>query len=79
MGGELEFSTPIMNDVVVVCDRKGKERGKMPNRFYFTQRCILTAGWCLISATGRKSAQGYKGGGQVPGVPDILPDVFVWK
>ena len=40
VGGELEFSTPIMNDVVVVCDRKGKEKGKMPNRFYFGDMSI---------------------------------------
>ena len=26
VGGELEFSTPIMNDVVVVCDRQGKKK-----------------------------------------------------
>ena len=38
VGGELEFSTPIMNDVVVVCDRHGKE--KMPNRFYFGDMSI---------------------------------------
>lgn len=40
VGGELEFSTPIMNDVVVVCDRQGKEKGKMPNRFYFGDMSI---------------------------------------
>ena len=38
VGGELEFATPIMNDVVVVCDRQGK--GKMPNRFYFGDMSI---------------------------------------
>lgn len=40
VGGELEFATPIMNDVVVVCDRQGKEKGKMPNRFYFGDMSI---------------------------------------
>lgn len=35
VGGELDFCTPIMNDVVVICDKKGKQSGKMPNRFYF--------------------------------------------
>lgn len=40
VGGELEFSTPIMNDVVVACDRQGKEKGKMPNRFYFGDMSI---------------------------------------
>ncbi len=38
VGGELEFATPIMNDVVVVCDRQ--EKGKMPNRFYFGDMSI---------------------------------------
>ena len=35
VGGEMEFHTPVMNDVVVTCDKYGKVKGKMPNRFLF--------------------------------------------
>lgn len=35
VGGELEFFTPVMDDVVMVCDRWGKKKGKMPNQYIF--------------------------------------------
>lgn len=35
IGGELEFFTSVMDDVVVICDRWGKKKGKMPNRYIF--------------------------------------------
>lgn len=35
VGGELEFHTPVMDDVVVACDKHGKQKYKVPNRWLF--------------------------------------------
>ncbi len=40
VGGELSFSTPIMNDVVVISNKMGKAQGKLPNRYTFGSMSI---------------------------------------
>lgn len=40
VSGRLEFTTPIMNDVAVICNKMGKAQGKLPNRFMFGSMSI---------------------------------------
>ena len=75
----MTFSTDSLRDLRKCGSCRWISMRSFSTGWWIMQRSIPTAGWYSPSATVRKSARRFKGGGQVSGVPDILPAVFVWK